>query len=128
VLTVLVLSLLAAYAGPRPRRPCPPGRYAVALGCSLLAVLAALATLLAEQRLAGVILVAASVEGLCLTGWLARHRPGDEKAEAEEPSPPPPDPGHFDWDRFEREFRAYDARRGVRRAPSSGSSSSKPPA
>jgi len=127
VLAVLVLSLLGAYAGPRPRRPCAPGRYAAVLGCSLMAVLAALATLLAGQRLAGAILVAAAVEGLCLTGWLARHRPGEERPEAQDPPLPPSDPGHFDWDRFERDFRAYDARRDARRPPSRRSPTPKPP-
>ncbi len=118
MLAVLVVSLLGAYAGPRPRRACPPRRYGAALGCSLLTVLAALAALLAGEHLAGAILVAASVEGLCLAGWLARHRPEDERPDAAEPPQVPSDPGRFDWDRFERDFRAYDERRGARRAPS----------
>jgi len=120
VLGVLVLSLLAAYLGPRPRRAWPARRYAAAVWCSLLVVLASLVALLADQRLAAAILVALSVEGLCLAGWLARHRPRDEEPEAEEPAPPPPEgPEEVDWDRFEREFGAYAERRGARPTRSS---------
>ncbi len=116
---VVLMGLSALAAGlvpPLRRRPAMAWLYAelwLAVACAAWAGVAHASD---QPPAVTKLLLVGFVELVCLQVWL-RRATGDDRGGGGGPSPAPePPPPEFDWDRFERDFRRWAARRPRQRA------------
>lgn len=112
-LTALMLgSIGGAFFGRRPRREHGRG-FCRALALLAVACYAGAAVALVDRAsTASAILLVTAIEGSCVAVWLARAGGEDSGGGGGDGGSEPEQPPPFDWDEFERAFRAYARERG----------------
>jgi hypothetical protein len=111
LVTLMVASLTFSFFGPEPRTARSPRTFTIALWIAVGIWTIAGWTMLNGHLGTGAVIITPGVEALCFAVWISRNlddTPPDDGWPDEGPKDVPPD---GDWERFERAFRAWEAKR-----------------
>jgi hypothetical protein len=117
----LCAAILCSVSARPPRRSVPARDLACLMLCALLLYAVGALAQSSRHQLLAVLVFGAGIMLCTLAAWLSRGRDREDPLDADEPPErwPPPEPDgvpKFDWDAFERDFRAYE-RSGRSRSP-----------
>lgn len=118
---VLIAAVLASARARAPERPFPRDDLKRLVAAALLLYGVGLTASFSHHAILAALLYAAGIGISAFAAWLSRGVDSGGPPSAEEPTgePPAPPPARssFDWQAFERDFRAYDRRRRRARTP-----------